>query len=89
MDWILSAKSIMALLFLFVIFFLSLGLLGGEIRARAAKEPELPPNLTGDANVQKWVASELHFQSSVVYKKPFYDVDFDFIFKHQDFGILP
>lgn len=67
-------------------FFSFSGTFGRRDPSRAAKEPELPPNLTGDANVQKWVASELHFQSSVVYKKPFYDVDFDFIFKHQQSG---
>lgn len=84
MEWLLPAKSMMALLVLFVIFFLSLGIAGKD--SRAAEEAALLEPFTGDPEVQTWVASEIRFESPVAYENPFYDVEIDFIFKHRQNG---
>lgn len=80
MDWIQPAKSFVLLLLSGVAVFTAAGLIGG-IKSHASDT-----EFKGSTQVQRWVASELRFTSPVSYKRPFYDVDFDFTFTNRETG---
>lgn len=49
--------------------------------------PDEQCNATGgiiNGNAEIWVANEAEFQSPVSYERPFYDVEFDFVFTHKE-----
>ena len=75
MNLTIPTKSALALLFLFVVFFVSLGLFSGnEAPLQVAGKPAELGTFIGDNWTQIWVASELAFQSAGSYENPFYDV---------------
>lgn len=87
MNLAIPAKSTLALLFLFVIFFVCLGVFSGnEAPLQAAGKPADLGTFIGNNWTQIWVASELAFQSAGSYENPFYDVEFDFVFTHRQSG---
>ncbi len=87
MNLAIPAKSTLALLFLFVIFFVCLGVFSwNEAPLQAAGKPADLGTFIGNNWTQIWVASELAFQSAGSYENPFYDVEFDFVFTHRQSG---
>lgn len=88
MIWMQPVKL---LIFLFFFTTVCLGLLNGTgLLARAKEEREeetsLPKGFSGNQTVRRWVAGELRFDSTTAYEKPFYDVDFDFVFWNRQSG---